>query len=228
MAAQLEVIAGPMFAGKSELLISRIHRAERASKRIRILKPASDRRSRDVIASRSIGPGGASIVRSTLPAASVRGAEDFARLTGDGMFDVLAVDEAQFFPLDSPPTDRLGWFGRAVLQLRRAHADRAVQIIIAGLDMDFAGRPFGPMPGLMAMADRIDRLAGICMVCGSMEGRFSQRLIDRKTQLLVGDVGEYQVRCRECYEPVNAKANRSGAALQGLKRPAGPQWDPVK
>jgi len=100
--------------------------------------------------------------------------------------------------------DNLGWFGRALRELIRrrsgGHASGPLRVIVAGLDMDFAGEPFGPIPGLLALADSVDKLTGVCMVCGSDAGIISQRIVPGEAQLVVGDAGEYQVRCRACYE----------------------------
>jgi len=199
MTARLEVIVGPMFSGKTERLIARLNRAQYARKRVRILKPAHDTRTQGSIASRAVGPDGVVEVTATLSAIMVRTKADFARAIADGRFDVLAVDEAQFFPLDEPMTDCLGWFGRAIRDLLRDKAAGDLRIIVAGLDMDFQENPFGPMPGLMAMADTVEKLTGVCMVCGSDSGFISHRMVAGDAQLVVGDVGEYQVRCRACY-----------------------------
>lgn len=200
MTARLEVIVGPMFSGKTERLIARLHRAQYARKRVRILKPAHDTRTQGAIASRAVTPDGAVEVTASLSAIMVRSAADFARAIADDAFDVLAVDEAQFFPLDEPMTDCLGWFGRAIRALIRDKAGSDLRVIIAGLDMDFAEQPFGPMPGLLAMADSVEKLTGVCMICGSDDGYISHRIVPGAEQLVVGDVGEYQVRCRACYE----------------------------
>lgn len=208
MTARLEVIVGPMFSGKTERLIARLHRAQYARKRVRILKPAHDTRMQGSIASRAVTPEGAVEVTATLSAIMVRNAGDFARAIADDAFDVLAVDEAQFFPLDEPVTDSLGWFGRAIRELLRAKARSDLRVIVAGLNMDFAEAPFGPMPGLMAMADTIEKLTGVCMICGSDEGYISHRIAPGAEQLVVGDAGEYQVRCRACYEIPAAFAPR--------------------
>ena len=204
MTARLEVIVGPMFSGKTELLIAKLHRAQYARKRVRIVKPAHDTRTQGFIASRAVRPDGTTEVTDRLSAVMVRTEEDFARVIGLGGFDVLAVDEAQFFPLDEPVRDALGWFGRAIRALLRARRDSGLTVIVAGLDMDFAEEPFGPVPGLLAMADSVEKLTGVCMVCGSDAGYVSQRLIPGEQQLVVGDAGEYQVRCRRCYEPPRA------------------------
>jgi thymidine kinase len=205
MTARLEVIVGPMFAGKTERLIAKLHRAQYAKKRVRIIKPAHDTRTAGYIASRAVGPGGGSEITDQLSALMVRDEADFRRLTDPFDFDVLAADEAQFFPLDAPMCDSLGWFGRAIRTLLRRRRDSHLRIIVAGLDMDFAEEPFGPIPGLMALADSVEKLTGVCMVCGSDAGYISQRLIPDDKQLVVGDAGEYQVRCRACYAPPPAK-----------------------
>ncbi|HEY0303187.1 MAG TPA: hypothetical protein VGC36_17705 [Rhizomicrobium sp.] len=201
MAARLEVIVGPMFSGKTELLISRLHRVLYARKRLRIVKPARDTRIQGFIAARAVNPDGTTEITDKLSATMIGNEADFARVAGAGDYDVLAVDEAQFFPLDEPLRDSLGWFGRAVRDLMRARQGGNLRIIVAGLDMDFAENPFGPIPGLLAMADQVDKLTGVCMVCGSDHGYISHRIVPGEAQLAVGDAGEYQVRCRACYEP---------------------------
>jgi thymidine kinase len=201
MTARLEVIVGPMFSGKTELLISRLHRVLYARKRLRIVKPARDTRTHGYIAARAVNPDGTTEITDKLSAVMVRDAADFDRVTGGDDYDVLAVDEAQFFPLDEPLRDCLGWFGRAIRDLLRERRASNLRIIIAGLDLDFAENPFGPVPGLLALADQVDKLTGVCMVCGSDAGYISHRLVPSAAQLVVGDAGEYQVRCRVCYQP---------------------------
>ncbi|HEX4301397.1 MAG TPA: hypothetical protein VHZ78_01295 [Rhizomicrobium sp.] len=201
MTPRLEVIVGPMFSGKTELLIARLHRALYAKKRIRIIKPAHDTRTQGFIASRMVNPDGTTEITDKLSATMVRTEADFATLIALGDFDVLGVDEAQFFPLDEPIRDSLGWFGRALRDLLRERRETPLRIIVAGLDMDFAENPFGPIPGLLAIADQVEKLTGVCMVCGSDAGTISQRIVPHEQQLVVGDAGEYQVRCRACYEP---------------------------
>lgn len=214
MTARLEVIVGPMFSGKTELLIAKLHRAQYAKKRIRIIKPAHDTRTQGFIASRAVNPDGTTEVTDKLSAIMVRNEKDFLRVVGPADFDVLAVDEAQFFPLDEPLKDALGWFGRAIRNLLRERRDTHLRIIVAGLDMDFAEQPFGPIPGLLAIADTVEKLTGVCMVCGSDSGYVSQRLIAGEQQLVVGDAGEYQVRCRACYEPPGTSLRLAASTRQ--------------
>ena len=201
MTARLEVIVGPMFSGKTERLIAKLHRAQYAKKRVRILKPAHDTRTQGYIASRAVLPDGTTQVTAQLSAVMVHDEESFWKIVHLNKFDVLVIDEVQFFPLDTPMKDSLGWFGRAVRTLLRERHDTSLRIIVAGLDMDFAEEPFGPIPGLLAIADSVEKLTGVCMVCGSDDGYISYRMISDDKQLVVGDIGEYQVRCRSCYEP---------------------------
>jgi thymidine kinase len=206
MTSRLEVIVGPMFSGKTERLIAKLHRAQYAKKRVRILKPAHDTRTQGYIASRAVLPDGTTQITDQLSAVMVHDEESFWKIVNLNKFDVLAIDEAQFFPLDTPMRDTLGWFGRAVRTLLRERRNTDLRIIVAGLDMDFAEEPFGPIPGLLAIADDVEKLTGVCMVCGSDAGYISYRMISDDKQLVVGDIGEYQVRCRSCYEPPRKKA----------------------
>lgn len=199
MPARLEVIAGPMFAGKTERLIQKLNRAKFAKKRILILKPAQDTRTEAFIASREIAEDGTTRHTSQWPALLIASPEDFKNALLDQEFDVLAVDEAQFFPLDEPKTDALGWFGRDIRSLLRLRRESNLRIIVSGLDTDFLEEPFGPMPGLMALADSVEKLSAVCMRCGADNAHRTERLTDLKEQVAVGDAGAYQVRCRVCY-----------------------------
>ena len=207
MAPRLEVIVGPMFSGKTELLISRLHRVLYAKKRLRIIKPARDTRTAGYIAARGVNPDGTTEITDKLSALMVHEPDDVAKITAGHDYDVRAVDEAQFFPLDEPMRDSLGWFGRAIRDLMRERRESNLRIIVAGLDMDFAENPFGPIPGLLAMADQVEKLTGVCMLCGSDHGYISHRIIPGEAQLVVGDAGEYQVRCRACYEPPGVRGS---------------------
>jgi thymidine kinase len=204
MPARLEVIAGPMFAGKTERLIQKLNRAKYAKKRILILKPASDTRTDAFIASREVNDDGTTRHTHTWPAVLISSPEDFKNELLDHEFDVLAIDEAQFFPLDEPRTDSLGWLGRAVRDLLRLRAESHLRIIVSGLDSDFSEEPFGPMPGLMALADSVEKLSAICMKCGADNAHRTQRLSKDMSQVAVGDADSYEVRCRICYRPPTA------------------------
>lgn len=199
MPSRLEVIVGPMFSGKTERLIAKLYRAQYAKKRIRILKPKKDTRTDAFIASRAVDEGGATRVTATLDAVLIGSREEFLEAIADHNFDVLAIDEAQFFPLDEGCS--LGWLGRELRELMRLRKEQPVRVIVAGLDMDFAENPFSIMPGLMALADSVEKLSAVCMACGADEAHLSQRLSPNAEQVSIGDAETYQVRCRSCYLP---------------------------
>ena len=179
----IEVIAGGMFSGKSEELIRRIRRAEIARQRVQVFKPALDLRyGQDRVSSHSGAQMGA------LP---VQRAQEILQLV-DPATDVVAIDEVQFFDWDiTEVCDRLAELGK--------------RVIVAGLDMDFRGEPFGPMPILMAQAEEVEKLHAICMVCGAPATR-TQRLINGQPAayedpvILVGASESYQARCRKHHE----------------------------
>ncbi|HET8715559.1 MAG TPA: thymidine kinase [Holophagaceae bacterium] len=180
----LEVICGPMFSGKSEELIRRVTRALIAKQRVQVFKPALDGRyAASAVASHS---------QRRLEAVAVQGSADIRRQL-DPEAQVVAVDEAQF--LDE-----------GLVDLVEALADGGVRVILAGLDQDFAGRPFGIMPALLARAEFVQKLHAICMVCGAAASR-SQRLVRSGGQVLVGAAEAYEARCRHCHEgPDNAES----------------------
>ncbi len=177
---RIEVICGSMFSGKSEELIRRVRRAQIARQRVQVFKPAlDDRYSRQQVASHD---------GSRLEAIPVaRSGEILARL--EDSVTVVAVDEAQF--LD----DRLP-------DVAQELAGRGIRVIAAGLDMDFRGEPFGPVPRLLALAETVDKLQAICMVCGAPASR-TQRLVNGQPAqytdpvILVGAREVYEARCRE-------------------------------
>ena len=175
----LEVICGSMFSGKTEEMIRRVRRARIAKQRVQVFKPAIDNRYaiEEVKSHNGLGV-------EALPVGST--AELLAKLRPET--EVIGIDEIQFF--DAP-----------IISTVQDLANRGVRVIVAGLDMDFAEEPFGPIPGLLAIADSVEKLTGVCMQCGSDSGYISYRLISDDRQLVVGDAGEYQVRCRSCYEP---------------------------
>jgi thymidine kinase len=166
-----------MFSGKSEELIRRVTRALIAKQKVQVFKPAlDDRYDASAVASHS---------RIKLEAIPVRdSAEIGARL--DPKAEVVAVDEAQFLdPGLIPLVEQLAKSGR--------------RVILAGLDQDFAGEPFGIMPALLAKAEFVQKLHAICMVCGAAASR-SQRLVRTGGQVLVGAAEAYEPRCRHCHE----------------------------
>lgn len=179
----IEVICGSMFSGKTEELIRRVRRAQIARQKVQVFKPAIDRR----YAERGVTSHNGMQVEA-LPV------ENTAQLQAliEPDTTVVALDEAQFFDGD-------------VVALCEELADRGVRVIVAGLDMDFRGEPFGPMPTLMARAERVDKLQAICVVCGGPASH-TQRLINGQPAayddpiILVGASEVYEARCRGCHE----------------------------
>lgn len=180
----IEVVTGPMFSGKSEELIRLLRRAAIARLRLQVFKPATDTRysDSDVVSHTS----------DRIPCQLVDRAEEItARL--DPRVDVVGIDEAQFFD-DALPG------------VCRHLADLGKRVIVAGLDMDFRGEPFGPMPRLLAMAERVQKIDAICSRCGA-PAHYSQRLIQSDQQVVVGAAGVYEARCRRCHEPDGAESD---------------------
>jgi thymidine kinase len=174
----IEVVCGPMFSGKSEELIRRLRRAEIARQRVQIFKPRIDERySADHIVSHSELKIRSEAVKDA--------AELMARV--DLRTEIIGIDEAQF--LGPEVVD-------AVVRL----ADMSKRVIIAGLDTDYLGRPFHPMPELLAVADEITKTLAICMQCGN-PAKHTQRLISSEELVVVGATGMYEARCRRCFEP---------------------------
>lgn len=175
----IEVICGSMFSGKSEELIRRVRRAQIARQRVQVFKPAIDNRyGRQQVASHD---------GSRLTAISIASSDEILRRLERDV-TVVAIDEIQF--LD----DRL-------LDVAQQLADRGIRVIVAGLDMDFRGEPFGPVPKLLALAEKVDKLQAICMVCGAPASR-TQRLVNGQPAqftdpvILVGAQEVYEARCR--------------------------------
>ncbi len=178
----IEVIAGSMFSGKTEELIRRLRRAQIARQKVQIFKPRLDRRyGADQIVSHS---------EMRMPSVEVASsAELLARVEPDT--EVVGVDEGQFFDQELPA-------------VCNALADRGVRVIVAGLDQDYLGRPFEPMPHLLAIAEYITKTLAICMVCGNPANR-TQRLVASRERVLVGAEGAYEARCRHCFDPALAQ-----------------------
>lgn len=181
---RVEVIAGPMFAGKTEELLRRVRRANIGGRHVQVFTHALDVR------------GGAERIASHAglehPSQTVRSAAEIPKSVGPET-DIVAIDEAHFFGPDLVP---------AVEEI----ADRGVLVLVAGLDVTFAGRPFEPMPSLMALAESVDKLTAICTVCGA-EAVFHQRTASGRavaTDLVVENVGgseKYEARCRSHFDP---------------------------
>ena len=174
----IEVIAGSMFSGKSEELIRRVRRAQIARQRVQVFKPAvDDRFGREAIVSHS---------EMSLPSVSVESAAALFEHI-DAETQVVGIDEGQFFDAGLPGVcSALAGAGR--------------RVIVAGLDQDYLGRPFEPMPQLLAIAEYITKTLAICMVCGAPANR-TQRLVDSRERVLVGATGTYEARCRKCWTP---------------------------
>ena len=176
----IEVICGGMFSGKTEELIRRLRRAEFARQRVEIFKPAVDTRYDE----QQVVSHDANSIRSTpVPSSSN------LLLLADGI-EVVGIDEAQFFDESLPSVCE---------QL----AGSGVRVIVAGLDMDFQGRPFGPMPQLMAMAEFVTKVHAICMRCGELAS-FSHRIIAGQDLILLGETGSYEPLCRSCFDTARA------------------------
>jgi thymidine kinase len=178
----IEVVCGSMFSGKTEELIRRVHRAQIARQKVQVFKPAIDTR----YAERGVASHNGLQVEA-LPVENTAQ----IRLLIEPDTTVVALDEVQFFD-------------DGAVSLCEELAGRGARVIVAGLDMDFRGEPFGPMPMLMARAERVDKLQAICVVCGGPASR-TQRLIDGQPAayddpvILVGAQEVYEARCRGCH-----------------------------
>ena len=174
----IEVICGSMFSGKSEELIRRLRRAQIARQRVQIFKPKLDSRfSEDHIVSHSEMK-----IRSQL----VSQAREILDLL-DGRTQVIGIDEGQFFDMD-------------LAYVCNNLADSGKRVIVAGLDQDFRGKPFDPMPQLLSIAEYITKTLAICVRCGAPANR-TQRLVENPDRLLVGATDAYEARCRLCFDP---------------------------
>jgi len=171
----IEVIAGSMFSGKTEELIRRLRRAEIARQKVEIFKPSIDIRysTTDVV----------SHDENTIRSTAVDNSATILLLAGN--VDVVGIDEAQFFDV-------------GLIDVCNKLSDMGIRVIVAGLDMDFRGKPFGPMPGLMASAEYVTKVHAICMRCGNL-AHFSHRLTDAEKLVVLGEKGAYEPLCRECY-----------------------------
>jgi thymidine kinase len=187
----IEVIVGPMFSGKSEELIRRLRRAEIARQRVQIFKPAIDQRYAvtEIVSHSGIGIGS-----DPVPGA----ADILARV--DARTEVVGIDEAQFL-------------GEPLLEVCTNLANLGKRVIVAGLDTDFLGRPFEPMPRLLAMAEEITKFLAICVRCGN-PAVHTQRLVASDDLIVVGAAGTYEARCRRCFEPLRETAAKDQFAPQ--------------
>jgi len=172
---RIEVVCGSMFSGKTEELIRRMRRAQFAKQRVEIFKPAIDTRysEEDVV----------SHDQTHIPSSPIDSSASILLLAND--IDVVGIDEAQFFDM-------------GLVDVCNELANRGVRVIVAGLDMDFKGVPFGPMPALCAVADEVTKVHAICVKCGSL-AYVSHRLVANDRRVLLGETHEYEPLCRECY-----------------------------
>ncbi len=172
---QVELICGSMFSGKTEELIRRLNRAKIARQKVEIFKPSVDKRyhAQEVVSHDDAR------IRST----PVNFAEDILLLSGDS--DVIGIDEVQFF--DSQ-----------IVSVAEKLAAQGKRVIMAGLDMDFKGKPFEPVPQLMAIAEYVTKVHAICMKCGDLAS-FSFRLTKDEDKVFLGEKESYEARCRKCF-----------------------------
>ena len=172
---RIEVVCGSMFSGKTEELIRRIKRAVFAKQRVEIFKPSIDTRySEEAVVSHD---------QNTILSTPVDTSASILLLASD--IDVVGIDEAQF--LDD-----------GLVAVCNELANRGVRVIVAGLDMDFKGVPFGPMPALCAIADEVTKVHAICVKCGSL-AYLSHRLVNDDKRVLLGEKAQYEPLCRDCY-----------------------------
>ncbi len=173
----VEVITGPMFSGKSEELIRRLRRVEIARQRLQTFKPAIDDRfhATDIVSHNQQRMPGETVASS---------AEILARV--DEATEVVGIDEGQFFDQD-------------LVEVCNILAKQGKRVIVAGLDQDYRGRPFGPMPAMMAAAEYVTKQLAICVICGN-PANHTQRLTGSRAQIQVGAQGLYEARCRCCFQ----------------------------
>jgi thymidine kinase len=174
----IEAICGPMFSGKSEELMRRLRRAMIARKRVQVFKPVIDNRySSDEIVSHTA---------MRMKSETVSKVSDILNQL-DWRTQVVGIDEANFL-------------GQELVEIATQLADSGKQVIVAGLDTDYMGRPFPPMPDLLTLAESITKTLAICMRCGN-PAKHTQRLVESSDLIVVGAEGMYEARCRRCFEP---------------------------
>jgi thymidine kinase len=171
----VELITGSMFSGKTEELIRRLRRARFAGLKVEIFKPSVDRRySETRVVSHD---------EKSINSTPVENASSILLLAGD--CDVVGIDEAQFFD-------------ESVIDVCNKLADAGIRVVVAGLDMDFMGRPFGPMPALLAISEYVTKVHAICTRCGNL-AQYSYRKSEEEQQVLLGEKDKYEPLCRPCY-----------------------------
>jgi thymidine kinase len=172
----IEVICGSMFSGKTEELIRRLRRAQFAKQKVEIFKPAIDTRyhEQEVVSHNST-----SIQSTPVPSSST-----ILLLANDS--DVVGIDEAQFFDEE-------------IVHVCNQLANNGIRVIVAGLDMDYTGKPFGPIPALLASAEYVTKVHAICMQCGNL-AQYSHRKTSHTSLVLLGETESYEPLCRKCYQ----------------------------
>lgn len=193
----IEVICGGMFSGKTEELIRRAKRAHIAGQKVVVVKPKLDNRydDEDVVSHNE----------NTLPGLVVDTADQIVLLTGEAQ--VVCIDEAQFFD-------------KQLMNVTNTLANDGKRVIVAGLDMDFEGRPFEPMPQMLAIAEYVTKLHAVCAESGTM-AHYSQRVVENNDRVLVGEADAYEPRARHCYRPPVDK--RRGHPITPLKKQETPK-----
>ncbi len=179
----IEVVCGSMFSGKTEELIRRLKRAQFAKQKVEIFKPQIDSRYHEL---KVVSHQGNEIMSTPVPASS-----NILLLAND--VDVVGIDEAQFFDME-------------LVNVCNQLADSGVRVIIAGLDMDFSGKPFGPMPALLAVAEYVTKVHAICMNCGSL-AHISHRKSNEKHLVVLGETDSYEPLCRDCFNAAESTKN---------------------
>lgn len=172
----IEVVCGSMFSGKTEELIRRLNRAKIARQKVEIFKPAIDKRYHD----EDIVSHNEKTIRST----PIHTAEEILLFADDS--DVVGIDEAQFLDTN-------------LINVCNKLANSGKRVIVAGLDMDFLGKPFGPMPQLMSIAEYVTKVHAVCVVCGEV-AQYSYRKVALQDKILLGETDSYEARCRRCYQ----------------------------
>lgn len=172
----VEVICGSMFSGKTEELLRRMKRAQIAKQAVEIFKPAIDTRySENEVVSHD---------QNSIPSTPVEHSSNILLLASN--VEVVGIDEAQFFD-------------EGLINVCQQLADEGIRVIVAGLDMDFKRKPFGPMPQLCSIADDVTKVHAICVECGRL-ANYSYRLVANDKQVMLGELEEYQPLCRSCYK----------------------------
>ena len=180
---RIEVVCGSMFSGKTEELIRRLRRAQFAKQKVEIYKPAIDvRYSEEDVVSHD---------KNHILSTPIDSSASILLLSSD--IDVVGIDEAQFFDM-------------GIVDVCNELANRGVRVIVAGLDMDYKGVPFGPMPALCAIADDVTKVHAICVNCGNL-AYVGHRKVESTQRVLLGETTEYEPLCRECYQKAISEEN---------------------